>query len=142
MCKIEITIAIEYNRSRTWGDNPLATVRASVIDNDNRLIRQDTSTDYANGYGYDKTSAAICYAFNKNNILQTLALWNGFKPTKYMHKRAYGYRYAFDACGVPALTSLMRANGFKEQEVRDKDGNTTALVYTRDNLPESFAKLF
>ena len=142
MNKVEITIAIEYNRSRTWGDNPLATVRATVRDKDNCVIRQDTSTDYANGYGYDKTSAAICYAYNRNNILQTLALWDGFNPTKYAYKRGYGYRYAFDACGVPALTSLMRANGFKYQEVRDKDGDTITITYTRDDLPKSFAKLF
>ena len=142
MCKIEITIAIKNNRSSTWGYNPLATVRATVRDKDNRVIALDTSTDHANGCGYDKTSAAICYAFNTNNILQTLALWDGFRPTEYTHKRVYGYRYAFDACGVPALTSLMRANGFKDQKVMDKDGDTITITYTRDTLPGSLAKLF
>lgn len=142
MCKMEITIAIERNRSRTWGDNPLATVRATVRNKDNRVIAQDTSTDHANGFGYDKTSTAICYAFNENEVLQTFALWDGFKPTEYTHARDYGYRYAFDACGVPALTSLMRANSFEEQEVRGRNGDTVTLVYTRGDLPESFAKLF
>lgn len=64
MCKMEITIALEYTRSRTWGWNPHATVRATVHDKDNRVIARDMSTDYASGCGYDKTSAAICYAFN------------------------------------------------------------------------------
>lgn len=40
------------------------------------------------------------------------------------------------------LSTLMRANGFKEQKVRDKDGDTIAITYTRGDLPESFAKLF
>lgn len=142
MCKMEITIALEYTRSRTWGWNPHATVRATVRDKDNRVIAMDMSTDYASGCGYDKTSAAICYAFNGNKVLQTLALWNGFKPTEYTYSNDYGYSYAFDGCGIRALTGLMRANGFDEHEVWDKDGDTTAITYTRGDLPESFTKLF
>lgn len=142
MYKTEITITIEYKRSGTWGHNPHANVRASVIDNNNRIIAQDTSTDYASGCGYDKTSAAICYAFNKNKILQTIALWSEFNPTKYTHRRNYGYSYAFDGCGVRALTDLMSANQFEESAIYKDDGSLVAIKYTRNNLPKSFVKLF
>jgi hypothetical protein len=115
MVKMEVTITIEYKRSSAWGHTPHAHVQASVIDNHDRVIAQDTSTDYASGCGYDKTSAAICYAFNKNNILQTLALWSGFNPTKYTHLRNYGYSYSFDGCGVRALTDLMSPSARRER---------------------------
>ena len=142
MCKIEITVAIKYNRSRTWGYNPNATVRATVRDKNNRVIALDTSTGRASGCGYDKTSAATCHAYNLNKVVQTLALWNGFRPTGYVYPRDYGYTYDFAGCGMSALTALMHANGFDEHKVLDEDGDTTAIVYTRDDLPESFAKLF
>lgn len=142
MNKMEITIAIEYKRSSMWGYNPHAHVRASVSNNNNRVIAQDTSTDYASGCGYDKTSAAICYAFNNNSIIQTLALWDGFTPTEYTHRKDYGYAYSFDGCGVRSLTELMRANQFEEGSIYTEDGSLVAIKYTRNNLPESFAKLF
>ena len=142
MNKMEITIAIDYKRSSTWGHNPHAHVRASVINNNNRVIAQDTSTDYASGCGYDKTSAAICYAFNRNSILQTLALWNGFTPTEYTHRKDYGYSYSFDGRGVSSLTKLMSANRFEESAICAEDGSLVAIKYTRNDLPKSFAELF
>lgn len=142
MCKMEITISIEYKRSRTWGWNPNATVRAIVRDKDNRVIARDMTTGHASGCGYDKTSAATCYAFDDNKVLQTFALWRGFKPTEYTHARDYGHTYDFDGCGMSALTGIMRANGFDDHEVWDKDGDITAIVYTRGDLPESFTRLF
>ncbi|MFC0124439.1 hypothetical protein [Bifidobacterium apri] len=138
---MEITIAIEYKRSRTWGYIPHATVRATVRNKDNCVIARDMSTGSASGCGYDKTSAATCYAFDDNKVLQTFALWKDFKPTEYAHARDYGYEYAFDGCGMSALTGLMRANRFEKHEIWDKDGDITAIVYTRDDLPESFTKL-
>lgn len=142
MNKMEVTIAIEYKRSSVWGYNPHAHVVASVSNKSDRVIARDTSTEYASGCGYDKTSAAICYAFNKNSIIQTLALWNGFTPTEYMHRKNYGYYYAFDGCGVSSLTELMRANRFEEHAVYAEDGSLVAIVYTRNDFPESFSKLF
>ena len=141
MCKMEITISIEYKRSRTWGWNPNATIRATVRNNDDYAIAWDMSTGRASGCGYDKTSAATCHAFNNNKVLQAFALWNGFKPTEYARSRDYGYTYDFAGRGMSTLTGIMRANGFDEHKVLDKDGDTTAIVYTRDDLPESFAKL-
>lgn len=142
MYKMEVAIAIEYKRSSAWGYNPHAHVTASVGNKSDRAIAQDTSAEYASGCGYDKTSAAICYAFNNNSIIQTLALWNGFIPTEYMHRKDYGYAYAFDGCGVSSLTGLMRANRFEEHAVYAEDGRLVAITYTRSDLPESFAKLF
>ena len=73
MRNLTISINIEYKRNRTWGWNPTATVTASLDG-----VRTDTTTGTASGTGYDKLSAAVCYAFSENPLLQTLLLWNGW----------------------------------------------------------------
>lgn len=55
-----ITVAVEWVRNRTWGWNPTANVFTFYV---------GTTTGTARGCGYDKQSAAIAEAFNKNNCI-------------------------------------------------------------------------
>lgn len=63
----EIVIAIEWKKSRTWGNNPHCEVK--VFYNNNGI---ETFTGSASGYGYDKRSAATAQAFNKCELLKAL----------------------------------------------------------------------
>jgi hypothetical protein len=54
----EISISVEWHKSRTWGYNPLATVR--IYGDNVAAVRTGT----ASGCGYDKESAAIGEALN------------------------------------------------------------------------------
>ena len=58
-----ISVNVEWRRSATWGYNPLATTNTNNGQN----------TGYASGCGYDKESAAVAEAFNKDlSILKVL----------------------------------------------------------------------
>lgn len=58
-----ISINVEYKRSSVWGYNPLATTNTN----------NGQYTGYASGCGYDKESAAVAEAFNKDlSILKVL----------------------------------------------------------------------
>lgn len=50
-----ISVSVEWKRNSYWGNNPAATVWADI-----------ETTGRASGCGYDKESAAIAEAFNKN----------------------------------------------------------------------------
>lgn len=50
-----ISVSVEWKRNSYWGNNPTATVWADI-----------ETTGRASGCGYDKESAAIAEAFNKN----------------------------------------------------------------------------
>lgn len=50
-----ISVSVEWKRNSYWGNNPVATVWADI-----------ETTGRASGCGYDKESAAIAEAFNKN----------------------------------------------------------------------------
>lgn len=58
-----ISINVSYTKNTTWGYNPTATANTN----------NETTTGHASGCGYDKESAAVASAFNKNySILKTL----------------------------------------------------------------------
>ena len=63
----KIVIAIEWKKSRTWGNNPHCKVK--VFYNNNQI---DTFTGSASGCGYDKQSAATAEALNKCELLKAL----------------------------------------------------------------------
>ena len=152
MCNIKITVAIDRPYSRYWGNNSAhATVTAEVTKRDGTHIAIDCTQGDASGCGYDKESAATCHAFNLNKVLQTLALWDGFNTNNNeygpapVHKKQYGYTYAFDACGMDTCEALMRANGFDVTEVRSETRDhcyTSTYVFEARNMPNSLAKLF
>ena len=65
----ELTITIEWRKSRMWGSNPHASVQ--VIHHDGTYDRKDGYT--CSGCGYDKESTVIAMAFN--DFLK-YKLWN------------------------------------------------------------------
>lgn len=104
-----IYISVEWKRSRVWGYNPTATVRGF----------HEVTEDYASGCGYDKESAAIAGAFNKNTEVMRIL---------YNHAEAGGvFPYgvhtfaglpSFDGgCGVSVFYEIFKACGFKFEQV-------------------------
>lgn len=63
----KIVIAIEWKKSRTWGNNPYCEVK--VFYNNNQI---ETFTGSASGCGYDKRSAATAEALDKCELLKAL----------------------------------------------------------------------
>ena len=137
MRNLTISINIEYKRNRTWGWNPTATVTASLDG-----VRTDTTTGTASGGGYDKLSAAVCYAFRENPLLQTLLLWDGWNTDteKYGSHVVWDHEWAFDGMGMNVLLRNLLANGCHVTETRDKQGDPIAYTATRD-MPASFVSL-
>lgn len=137
MRNLTISIAIEYKRSRAWGWNPTATVTASLAG-----VRTDTTTGKASGWGYDKLSAAVCYAFRENPLLQTLLMWDGWKTDteSYGPQPIDDHAWSFDGQGLSVLYRNLRANGCIITENVDAHGNVVAIAVTRD-MPASFVSL-
>lgn len=137
MRNLTISINIEYKRNRTWGWNPTATVTASLDG-----VRTDTTKGTASGCGYDKLSAAVCYAFRENPLLQTLLMWNGWQTDTepYGPNVAREHEWAFVGRGMSALLRNLRANGCNVTETCDAQGNPVAYTVTRD-MPASFVAL-
>lgn len=143
MCKYNcnIIVDIRYKRNSTWGWNPHVEVLADLDG-----VRTDVSRGSASGCGYDKNSAAVCYAFRENPLLETLALWDGFNPNKpeygpeRCHDTGHGYRYAFDGQGLGVFEDLMIANGFTM--VRREDYGDRMFYHFGRLMPESFSNLF
>ena len=140
MCDFQIYIDVHYVRNSTWGRNPNVTVIADLDG-----VRRDVTVGRASGCGYDKTSAAICYAFRENPLLETLALWDGFNPNKpkygpeRCHNTGHGYRYAFHGQGLDVFEDLMKANGFRMSRV---DGVAGDFVYMfHRDMPDSFVAI-
>ena len=63
----KIVIAIEWKKSRTWGNNPYCEIK--VFYNNNQI---ETFTGSASGCGYDKRSAATAQAFDNCEALKAL----------------------------------------------------------------------
>ena len=134
---LTISINIEYKRNRTWGWNPTATVTASLDG-----VRTDTTTGTASGCGYDKLSAAVCAAFSRNPLLQTLLMWDGWQTATKTHgpNVVQDHEWSFGGMGMSALLSHLRANGCHVTKTWDRQGDPVAYTATR-NMPASFVSL-
>lgn len=137
MRNLTISINIDYKRNRTWGWNPTATVTASLDG-----VRTDTTTGMASGCGYDKLSAAVCYAFRENPLLQTLLLWDGWNTDTeaYGSHVVWDHEWSFGGVGMSSLLRHLRANGCHVTETCDTQGDPVAYTVTRD-MPASFVAL-
>lgn len=108
-----ISINVEWVKNNTWGYNPHAT----VYTNDG-----NTTEGKASGCGYDKESAAIAEALNKNNNI--LKLLYNYKNKKMTLKRTnnhdilgYGSGYGVlpyfeSGVGVSSLLNIFRKLGY------------------------------
>lgn len=137
MRNLTISITIEYKRNRMWGWNPTAMVTASLDG-----VRTDTTKGTASGYGYDKVSAAVCYAFRENPLLQTLLLWDGWNTNteSYGAGAVRDHKWSFDGMGMSVLLRNLRANGCHVTGTCDAQGDPVAYTVTRD-MPAAFVAL-
>ena len=75
----EITISIEWTKSRTWGANPTATTRIYLENG-----QSEEYTYKCSGCGYDKESTAIAGALNQSKSIIKLLL-------QLPENKLYGY---------------------------------------------------
>lgn len=106
-----IRVTVEWRRSRTWGLNPLVTVSAGDCVTDGK----------ASGCGYDKESAAVASAMNKN--LSILRVWydhaeRGGQFAYSMFGTERGMLPCMDGgCGMSSVIEVFEKLGYKcEQE--------------------------
>lgn len=114
---LSITINIDWVKNRTWGYNPHATIYTN---------NGDMTEGRASGCGYDKESAAIAEALNKNNdILKLLYTAKNKKMTakKTNNHDLLGYGsgygvlpYFEGGVGVSSLLSIFRKLGYNIRE--------------------------
>ena len=118
-----VSIRVDWKKSRTWGYNPTATV---IINQANRY------TGSASGCGYDKRTAAIAEALNQSAVILRMlyqakekALESGYMPKKTGSSPesnreciAYGAGYGalpyFEGgVGISSFESVFNACGLK-----------------------------
>lgn len=108
-----ISINVEWVKNNTWGYNPHATVYTN---------NGEATEGRASGCGYDKESAAIAEALNKNNDI--IKLLYTFKNKKMTLKKTnnhdilgYGSGYGVlpyfeGGVGVPSLLNIFKKLGY------------------------------
>lgn len=107
----EITIAVDWVKSQTWGHNPHATVYAA----------NTTTTGKASGCGYDKQSAAIAAAFNDNPEVMAIiytAVEAGIKPG-YSVLDSVGLPFFDGGCGVECFYKVFANCGYQFKKTAD-----------------------
>lgn len=114
---ISINISINWVKSPTWGHNPHATITTN-----NGTITEGR----ASGCGYDKESAAMAEALNKNNdILKILYIAKNKKMTLKNNNNhdllGYGSGYGVlpyfeGGVGASSLMHIFRKLGYNVQE--------------------------
>ena len=112
-----ISINVEWVRSSTWGYNPHATIYTN---------NGNATEGRASGCGYDKESAAVAEALNKNNNI--LKLLYTFKNKKMTAKKinnhdllGYGSGYGVlpyfeGGVGMSSLVNIFKKLGYTIQE--------------------------
>lgn len=108
-----ITINVEWVKNPTWGYNPHVTVYTN---------NGNTTEGKASGCGYDKQSAGIAEALNKNNdILKLLYTYKNkkmtLKNTNNHNLLGYGSGYGVlpyfeGGVGVPSLLNIFKKLGY------------------------------
>lgn len=117
-----ITVTVEWTRSRTWGWNPTAYVFTCYV---------GETTGTASGCGYDKQSAAIAEAFNKNNCILKILYElkeKALQENKNITSRdACGYGAGYGALpyfeggvGVSCFEHILNKAGFSCAQVHGK----------------------
>ena len=129
-----INISIDWVKSTTWGYNPHATITTN-----NGTITEGR----ASGCGYDKESAAIAEALNKNNdILKLLYVAKNKKMTLKNNDNhdllGYGSGYGVlpyfeGGVGASSLMNIFRKLGYNVQEYHTNTSDFYTI--TKNGLP-------
>lgn len=110
--------SVEWSRNPTWGMNPAARVWVN-------FGGENYGEGRASGCGYDKLSAAICYATNNSNakniilgeLIRTyIKSGETFPYGIYKSNKIYLH---FDGCGVSALLNILKYCGLTHQDYNE-----------------------
>jgi hypothetical protein len=105
----EITINIEWSKSRTWGSNPNATANVTYKDaspSGDRFKRQDGYT--CSGCGYDKESTVIAQVYN---AFLAYKLFGKIKKIRNEYNRETGATKKVYPYGI----SILKHKAWKEE---------------------------
>lgn len=104
-----VNISVELTRSRVWGWNPHATVRAWAT----------VTEDGASGCGYDKESAAIAGAMNANPEIMRILYDHAEAGESFPYSvHTFAGLPSFDGgCGVSCFRSVFEACGYEWRQV-------------------------
>lgn len=100
-----VDITVEWVKNRTWGYNPTATITAG----------KRRSTDSASGCGYDKQSAAIAGAMNKNPEIMRILYEHAEKGEQFPYSVLMfaGVPHFDGGCGVSCFGPVFKACGYE-----------------------------
>jgi hypothetical protein len=103
-----VSVNVEYIKSRTWGYNAAATVRAW----------HDVTEGYASGCGYDKESAAIASAMNKNPEIMRILYDHAEAGEAFPYSVSVfaGLPVFVGGCGVECFEKVFAACGYDWRE--------------------------
>jgi len=124
---LEISIAIDWKKSNTWGNNPHAEARIYATDQ-NGKNHNEYFTASASGCGYDKLSSVIASALNDSEILKSFLL-NKTRKLNSLSGQYHGTYALYDTydlmggCGLSPQRTLFEKLGcaFKHSETKMSD---------------------
>ena len=123
----KITITVEWKRSKSWGMNPTATVRAGSC----------TTTGFATGCGYDKESAAVASAMNKNYSILKVWYEHAEKGGQFEYSISGAEHsmlpYMDGGCGMSAVSNVFKKLGFRCEE--EHGSLFDMYIFYLDNTP-------
>ena len=119
----KIVIAIEWKKSRTWGNNPYCEVK--VFYSNNQI---ETFTGSASGCGYDKRSAATAQAFNKCEALKAL-LYKAENKRLKNHSKVTRRDFIGYGSGYGSLPYFDGGVGFRSHETILNNLNFKTSLY-------------
>ena len=108
----DLTVCVEWAKSRTWGANPTATVTV----NDSHHYE---TTGHASGCGYDKESAAIASAMNANAAVLRILYTHAEKGGKFAYSvyTFAGLPYFDGGCGVSCFRNVFEGCGYEWRDI-------------------------
>lgn len=108
----DLTVCVEWAKSRTWGANPTATVTA----NDSHHYE---TTGHASGCGYDKESAAIASAMNANAAVLRILYTHAERGGKFAYSvyTFAGLPYFDGGCGVSCFRNVFEGCGYEWRDL-------------------------
>ena len=119
----KIVIAIEWKKSRTWGNNPYAEVK--VFYNNNQI---EIFTGSASGCGYDKRSGATAQALNKCELLKAL-LYKAENKRLKNHSEVTRRDFIGYGSGNSSLPAFEGGVGFRSHETILNNLNFKTRLY-------------
>ena len=108
----DLTVCVEWAKSRTWGANPTATVTANES-------RHYETKGHASGCGYDKESAAIAEAMNANAAVLRILYTHAEKGGKFAYSvyTFAGLPYFDGGCGVSCFRNVFEGCGYEWRDL-------------------------